>query len=69
MFTSERIPHDSGLYHERIYWNDDVVAKVMSNESKGTFWYVTFGLVKDGFKTIADTKQELFNHAANFAYQ
>lgn len=69
MFTSERIPHDSGLYHERIYWNDDVVAKVMSNESKGTFWYVTFGSVKDGFKTVADTKLELFKVLSERGYK
>lgn len=60
MFTSTRIPHDSGLYHEVVYFNDDIAGYVMS-EDNGTYWWAINGgsAIHRGFKTVADCKQDL----------
>lgn len=61
MFTSNRIPHDSGLYHEHIFYNDKIVAQVLSEED-GSFWYVLThnNSLSRGYKTVADAKKLLF---------
>lgn len=62
MFTSERIPHDSGMYHERIYWNDELVAKVMSDPKDSSYWWIKENnqSISRGYKTVADAKKTLF---------
>jgi hypothetical protein len=61
MFTSNRIPHDSGLYHEEIYFDNEVVAKVLSEED-GTYWWIILKncSISKGYKTVADAKKLLF---------
>ena len=61
MYTSNRIPHDSDLYHEQIFKNDQMVAQVMS-EDDGTYWWVRNKnwSISRGFKTVADAKASLF---------
>lgn len=60
MFTSTRIPHDSGLYHEVVYFNDDVAGYVMSDD-KGEYWWAINGgsAIQRGFKSVADCKEDL----------
>ena len=61
MFTSNRIHHDSALYHEHIFFNDTLVAQVMSEEN-GTYWFVLTrnNSLSRGYKTVADAKKLLF---------
>lgn len=61
MFTSNRIPHDSGLYHEHIFHNNKIVAQLLSEED-GSFWYVLThnNSLSRGYKTVADAKKPLF---------
>lgn len=59
-FTSNRIPHDSGLYHEVIYYGDDIAGYVMSADD-GTYWWAINGgsAISRGFKTVCDCKEDL----------
>jgi hypothetical protein len=61
MFTSNRIPHDSGMYHEHIFHDNQVVAQVLSN-GDSTYWYVLSDnqAISRGYKTVADAKDMLF---------
>ena len=60
MYTSNRIPHDCGLYHEWIYKDDKVVAKVMS-EGDTYWWILTHNhSISRGYKTVAQAKELLF---------
>ena len=60
-FSSQRIPHDSGLYHEVIYYGDDVVGYVMSEPTGNTYWWTINGgsAIQRGFETVADCKDDL----------
>jgi hypothetical protein len=60
MITSVRIPHDSNLYHERIYEGDDCIAYILSDYD--TFCYVDNKeqFVYKGYKTVADAKDAFF---------
>ena len=62
-FTSNRINHDCGMYHEQIFHGDDLVAFVRSDISDGTYWWAINGgsAISRGHKTVADCKTELFN--------
>ena len=62
-FTSNRINHDCGMYHEQIFYGDDLVAFVRSDLSDGTYWWAINGgsAISRGHKTVADCKAELFN--------
>lgn len=60
LFTANRIPHHSGLYHERIYYDNQVVAQILSDEHRG-YWYVINGdKVSDGFDSVCAAKAALF---------
>jgi len=61
MFTSNRIPHDSGMYHEHIYHDNQVVAQVLSDKDN-TYWFVLTDnhAISRGYKTVADAKKLLF---------
>jgi hypothetical protein len=60
MYTSNRIPHYSGMYHEQIFHDNQVVAQILS-DTDTTYWYVINGqTVMAGFPTVADTKAALF---------
>jgi len=60
MFTSNRIPHVSGMYHEHIFHDNQVVAQVLSESDH--FWFVLTHdhSVSNGYQSVADAKQELF---------
>ena len=62
-FTSNRINHDCGMYHEQVFYGDDLVAFVRSDLSDGTYWWAINGgsAISRGHKTVADCKAELFN--------
>jgi hypothetical protein len=62
-FSSNRINHDCGMYHEQIFCGDDLVAFVRSDPSDGTYWWAINGgsAISRGYKTVADCKAELFN--------
>lgn len=60
-FSSNRIPHDSGLYHEVIYYGDDIVGYVMSDDTGKYWWAINGGsAIQRGFDTVADCKEDLF---------
>jgi len=61
MYTSNRIPHDSGLYHEQIFKDNQFVAQVLSEED-GSFWFVLAHnhSISRGYKTVVDAKKLLF---------
>ena len=68
MFTSERIPHDSGMYHERIYKDNQCVALVRSNpEDLTEYWWLINGssIRQRGFTSVADCKADLFRVIGN----
>ena len=62
-FSSNRINHDCGMYHEQVFYGDDLVAFVRSDLSDGTYWWAINGgsAISRGHKTVADCKAELFN--------
>ena len=62
-FTSNRVPHDSGMYHEEIFYGDDLVAFVRSDPSNGTYWWSINGgsAISRGYKSVADCKENLFS--------
>jgi hypothetical protein len=57
MYTSNRIPHTSGLYHEQIFRDNQFVAQVLS-EDDGSFWFVLAHnhSISRGYKTVAEAK-------------
>ena len=60
MYTSNRIPHYSGMYHEQIFYDNQVVAQILS-DTDSSFWYVINGqTVSAGFRTVSDAKAALF---------
>lgn len=60
MFTTNRIPHNSGMYHEQIFHHDTVVAQILSDDTK-SFWYVINGReVVSPFPTVSAAKASLF---------
>jgi len=64
MYTSNRIPHHSGMYHEHIFFNDQVVAQILSDTHKD-YWFVINGnLVSAGYATVSDAKAALFPELA-----
>jgi hypothetical protein len=62
MLTSNRIPHNSGLYHEQIFDNNKLVAQLLS-ESNGTYWWVITAnqAISRGYQTVSDAKKILFS--------
>ena len=63
LITSERIPHDCGHYHERIYNHDTIVAYILSEPGKGTYCFVNNEdqMCWKGYATVADAKEAFFN--------
>jgi hypothetical protein len=60
MYSSNRIPHHSGMYHEQIFHDNQVVAQILS-DTDTSYWYVINGqTVSAGFPTVADAKAALF---------
>ena len=60
MFTTNRIPHNSGMYHEQIYHHNTVVAQILSDDAKH-FWYVINGKrAVCSFPTVSAAKASLF---------
>jgi len=62
LITSERIPHDCGHYHERIYNHDTIVAYILSEPGKGTYCFVNNEdqMCWKGYATVADAKEAFF---------
>jgi len=68
VFTSNRIPHNSGLYHEVIYYGDDVAGFVMSHpDDNNQYWWAINGgsAISRGFTSVADCKEDLFRVLGN----
>jgi hypothetical protein len=58
-FSSNRINHDCGMYHEQIFYGDDLVAFVRSDLSDGTYWWAINGgsAISRGQKQSQTAKQ------------
>lgn len=67
MFTSNRIPHDSGMYHEHIFYDNQVVAQVLSEKDGSYWWVLTHNhSISRGYKTVAAAKKPLFAVLSHF---
>jgi hypothetical protein len=52
------------MYHEHIFFNDQVVAQILSDTHKD-YWFVINGnLVSAGYATVSDAKAALFPELA-----
>ena len=62
LITSERIPHDCGHYHERLYNHDAIVAYIYSEPMKDTYCFVNNEdqMCWKGYATVADAKEAFF---------
>ena len=61
MITSERIPHDCGHYHERIYNHDSIVGYILSDGDTFCFVNNNDQMCWKGYATVADAKEAFFN--------
>ena len=60
MYTSNRIPHDSGLYHEHVFHGDTVVAQILSDPSRCYRYVINGHRVSAGYRTVGEAKAALF---------
>jgi hypothetical protein len=62
MYYSERIPHDSGLYHEYIYRDNEYPAVAQILSENDSYWWIIQSnqSISRGYKSVADAKSMLF---------